>query len=176
MSPTNTAATVEPTIPPSSQAQAAAGHWLVVQAGGVLLGLPATDVVEVRPATRWLPLPAVPEYVCGLINWRGAPLPVLDLSSALGLAESAGAKGEDEEGFEEQRVAVVRNGGYAVGVLCDRMSGVVEAVAGEIAAAHTLTQGRLRDFSMGELDASRGMLALLDLARLLDATRVGGEG
>jgi chemotaxis signal transduction protein len=159
----------------SATAAAAAGHWLLVETGGVRLGLPATDVVEVRPASRWLPLPAVPEYVCGLINWRGAPLPVLDLASALGLGSTRPAREVDDDGLADQRVAVVRNGPYTVGVLSERMSGVVEAAAEEIGEQSTLTHGRLRDFSMGELDRKRGMVALLDLTRLLDATRVGGD-
>jgi chemotaxis signal transduction protein len=149
-------------------------HWLLVQAAGAWLGLPASDVVEVRPASRWLPLPAVPEYVCGLINWRGSPLPVLELASALGLGSPASG-GEGDDGTEEQRVAVVRSGPFAVGVLSDRMYGVVEAGPDAIGAVNALTHGRLRDFSVGELESPRGVVALLDLARLLEATRIGGE-
>lgn len=153
-------------------------HWLLVEAGGAWLGLPATDVVEVRPATRWLPLPAVPEYVCGLINWRGSPLPVLELAAALGLSPLRGKAddhGPDDHG-EDRRVAVVRTGGFAVGVLSDRMYGVVEAGPDVVGVPDALTHGRLRDFSVGELDGPRGMVALLDLRRVLEATRIGAEG
>lgn len=55
------------------------------------------DIMNVREIRRWTPptpLPHAPDYVLGLINLRGAVLPVIDLARRLGLA-AAEASGRD---------------------------------------------------------------------------------
>src|SRR5688500_2346845 len=42
---------------------------------------PVREIIPVRKATR---LPGAPEYVCGLINLRGAIVTVIDLGARLG--------------------------------------------------------------------------------------------
>lgn len=41
--------------------------------------VPAGQVIEIVPAARLRKLPKAPEYVAGLLNWRGTGVPVLDL-------------------------------------------------------------------------------------------------
>jgi chemotaxis signal transduction protein len=36
-----------------------------------------------------IPVPATPAFVLGLVNWRGRPVPVIDLARRLGLAPEA---------------------------------------------------------------------------------------
>ncbi|EAR52519.1 hypothetical protein OG2516_05408 [Oceanicola granulosus HTCC2516] len=49
------------------------------------------DVRQVREIRRWSPvtlLPRTPAYMLGVINLRGAVIPVLDLAARLGLGET----------------------------------------------------------------------------------------
>ncbi|MFN7931381.1 MAG: chemotaxis protein CheW [Blastocatellia bacterium] len=51
----------------------------------VLFGLSMAQVQEVAAMTPILPLPQAPPYVLGITNWRGVPVPVVDLEMRLGL-------------------------------------------------------------------------------------------
>ena len=47
------------------------------------------DIMTVREIRAWSPvtrLPRVPDYVAGVVNLRGAVLPVIDLAARLGWA------------------------------------------------------------------------------------------
>jgi chemotaxis-related protein WspB len=59
--------------------------FLVFQLGRDRYALDATQVVEVLPLVRIKALPQAPAGVAGLCNYRGRPVPVIDLSAmALG--------------------------------------------------------------------------------------------
>lgn len=47
-------------------------------------GLPAAEVFEITPVLKLKKIPGVPDYVAGLCNFRGKPMPVLDLSALAG--------------------------------------------------------------------------------------------
>ena len=53
------------------------------KAAGARYAVPAGDIEEVLPLVSLLPLPGAPEYLAGLANHRGRPLPVADLSQLL---------------------------------------------------------------------------------------------
>jgi chemotaxis-related protein WspB len=53
--------------------------FLLCQIGDRRYALPACDVVEVLPLVKILPLPQGEPGLVGLFNYRGAPVPVLDL-------------------------------------------------------------------------------------------------
>lgn len=62
---------------------------LVFEIGGRRYGLPATDVRELLRAVTILPWPLAPAVVEGIINLRGAVVPVLDLRARLRLPAKA---------------------------------------------------------------------------------------
>lgn len=57
--------------------------FVTFKAAGNRYALPARDVDEVAPLVRLTPLPGAPDYVPGLMNYRGASLPVADLTFLL---------------------------------------------------------------------------------------------
>lgn len=59
---------------------------LSVHLGGVVLGLPATAVREIVRAVAIAPLPAGPTILEGVVNLRGALVPVIDVRRRLGMA------------------------------------------------------------------------------------------
>ena len=52
---------------------------LLFQLGDSRYAIPARDVVEVTPRVRLEPLASTPDYVAGLLNYRGEHVPVIDL-------------------------------------------------------------------------------------------------
>ncbi len=58
---------------------------LLVTAAGQRCGLPAPDVREVLRAVRLTPLPGAPSCIEGVVDVRGAVVPVLDLRARLDL-------------------------------------------------------------------------------------------
>jgi chemotaxis-related protein WspB len=57
---------------------------LIFEVDGQRYGLDISQVVEVVPAVRLRRLPGVPEYVAGVFRFRGAHVPVIDLSQLIG--------------------------------------------------------------------------------------------
>lgn len=57
---------------------------LVFTAGRARYALPAARVREVAPVPELTPIPGAPPAVPGRLTWRGASLPVVDLSVLLG--------------------------------------------------------------------------------------------
>lgn len=78
------------------------------------------DIMAVREIRGWTavtPLPHCPPYVRGVINLRGAVLPILDLRSALGLGLA--------ETTPRSVIIVVQIGKRLVGLLVDAVSEIL---------------------------------------------------
>lgn len=69
------------------------------------------SVREIRGFTASTPLPQAPPYVLGVINLRGAVMPVLDLRARLGLGVT--------EASGRHVIVVVHCGGQTAGLLVD---------------------------------------------------------
>lgn len=52
--------------------------------GSEQYSLRAKDIVEVLPLTRLQKIPKAPEYIVGLLDYRGTPAPVIDLCKLVG--------------------------------------------------------------------------------------------
>lgn len=57
--------------------------WLLFQVGGDRYALDARRVVEVIPLLQLQRIPRAPKGVAGFFNYRGRPLPAVDLSELL---------------------------------------------------------------------------------------------
>ncbi|MCW2283281.1 purine-binding chemotaxis protein CheW [Rhodoblastus acidophilus] len=80
----------------------------------------AIDIMAVREIRGWTPataLPHAPSFVRGVINLRGAVLPIIDLAERLGFAPI--------ELTARRVVIVVQIGGRLVGLLVDAVSDIL---------------------------------------------------
>ena len=59
---------------------------LVFHIGRDRYGLPLAAIVRVLPLLELKQLPLTPDYVAGLMDLHGTPVPVIDLSRLAGLA------------------------------------------------------------------------------------------
>lgn len=117
---------------------------VVVRLGGGRFALPMDAVAEVGRTPGVTRVPGTPRWVRGVTNWRGRILGVLDLGDLLGLPGVDAGEG---------RLVVLSRGGSMVGVVADRVDGVLDidtevlepALLTLPAEAGALLEGQLTD-------------------------------
>lgn len=114
------------------------------------------QVKEVLKVMEITPVPHTPAYITGVISLRGTVLPVYDLRKRLGLAD--GVRGE------KSRVVVVSLDDEDVGLLVDRVTGVVKLMSDAIRPApENIEQGA--EFLRGIARKNDKLYILLDLEK-----------
>lgn len=139
-----------------------------------VFGLDILGIREILRSYRVTPVPNAPAGVIGVLNLRGALLPVIDLHRVLLHQASAGAR-------EEAKLVVAQAGGRVAGVQVDQVLEVVSVAAAElcpvpvssVAGAGKSVVAAFRR----ELDG-QGVLVvlLLRLATLLAEVEMDGAG
>ena len=93
----------------------------------------AVDVLQVREIVRWqdvTPLPKAPELIRGVIDLRGAVVPVVDLGLALG--------GEEVKVSARARIVVLEIDGLAMGLRVDAATDVLSVPSGSLESPPSL--------------------------------------
>jgi purine-binding chemotaxis protein CheW len=127
------------------------------------------DIMSVREIRGWAEithLPKQPEYVRGVLNLRGAIVPIIDLRCRFG------------QGLTETSplhiVIIVQIGGRQVGLIGDRVLDIVSVEASQIQPVPRTAQGASSDFLAGLVTIEKTMIALISLGELIPA-QVGGD-
>ena len=128
------------------------------------------DIMAVREIKGWSEithLPKQPDYVRGVLNLRGAIVPIIDLRCrfAQGLTETTPL----------HIVIIVQIGGRQVGLIGDRVLDIVSVDANQIQSVPRTAQGAGSDFLSGLVTIDNTMIALIDLPSLL-SVQDGGDG
>lgn len=102
------------------------GHVAVVvcRIDATRYGVPAADVEEIVRAAAVTPLPGAPAVILGLLNLRGAPVPVLDARRRFGHPARALDPGE--------QFVIARAGGRRVALRVDAAESLLEVAADAI--------------------------------------------
>lgn len=95
----------------------AGSDHVVVRLGAGRYAVAACDVTEVIPMPGLTRVPGAPSWVCGIANWRGHVVPVIDLRSLLGVP--AGPLPSSA------RVVVVSVDDVEVGLVAEAVDGLV---------------------------------------------------
>jgi purine-binding chemotaxis protein CheW len=127
------------------------------------------DIMSVREIRGWTPatqLPHSPAYVRGVINLRGAVLPIVDLSARLGFASS--------EPSARHVIIVAQVGRQTVGLLVDAVSDILTVTADAIQTTPDVASEMAKSFVLGVLAIDGRMISLIALddvlpAKMLDA-------
>jgi purine-binding chemotaxis protein CheW len=120
------------------------------------------DIMAVREIRGWTPatpLPQAPGYVRGVINLRGAVLPIVDLSARLGL-------GSTEQSVRNV-IIVVRIGSRLIGLLVDAVSEVLTATSDMIQPTPDVSCEAVKMFIKGILSLDGRMISWITLDRIL---------
>jgi purine-binding chemotaxis protein CheW len=143
-----------------------ARQYLCLAVGGEMYALSIDTVREIQEITRMTALPLTPNFVKGVMNLRGAVVPVIDLSARFGGRVSTLSK--------RSAIVIVESGHshadgtLVVGVLVDGVSEVLEIAPQDIEPVPVLGTRIDRRFLAGISKARGGMLAVLDIERILD--------
>ena len=134
------------------------------------------DIMAVREIKGWSDvshLPKQPEYVRGVLNLRGAIVPIIDLRCRF------------DQGLTETTplhiIIIVQIGKRQIGLIGDRVLDIVSVDAAQIQPVPRTTQSNTTDFLSGLVTHDNTMIALIDLPNLLsiqdasDADRASGE-
>ncbi|HVE74781.1 MAG TPA: chemotaxis protein CheW [Mycobacteriales bacterium] len=123
---------------------------------------PLTEVLEVVRLQGLAELPGMAAPLAGVIDLRGAALPVLDLR----VGADADSRGD---------VLVVENDATKLGVAVDRVRAVVERA--ELSSAGSAAEdGLLPAYVVEVLRDARGPIFLVDLAAMVRGARGAGAG
>lgn len=126
--------------------------------GGEQYGVDINAVREIKGWTKITPLPNQHEYVRGVLNLRGAMVPIIDLRCRFddGLTQVTPA----------HVVIVVQIGGKLLGILADKVLDIVSIDADDIKAVPNVTQDEQVALLSGLTTTEGATLALINLENL----------
>ena len=134
---------------------------LVFVLGGEEYCVDILKVQEIRGYEKVTPIPAAPDYLKGVVNLRGAILPVIDLRMKFGMAEPR------YDAFTV--VVVLRIGGRVIGAVVDAVSDVLRLAASEVKPAPELGSVVDASFIAGLATQAGRMILILDIEKLLSS-------
>jgi purine-binding chemotaxis protein CheW len=120
------------------------------------------DIMAVREIKGWSEithLPRQPESVRGVLNLRGAIVPIIDLRCRFGQGLT--------EASAIHVVIIVQVGARVVGLLADRVLDIVSFDAAQVQPVPKIAQASRIDFLSGLVTVDTSMIALIDLNNLL---------
>ena len=125
------------------------------------------DIMSVREIRGWTPatpLPQTPDYVRGVINLRGAVLPIMDMAARLGLPLP--------EPTVRSVIIVVKVDERLVGLLVDAVSDILSITQDLIQATPDVACDRVRSFVKGLVTIDTRMISEIAIERLLPEAEV----
>jgi purine-binding chemotaxis protein CheW len=117
-------------------------------------------VREIRGWTKATPMPHSPDYMMGVINLRGAVLPIVDLSRRLGMMPA--------EPNARHVIIVVQVADKMVGLLVDAVSDILGIVDDNIQPIPEVSAEFVRAFARGIVAVEGRMICLLELDALIE--------
>jgi purine-binding chemotaxis protein CheW len=141
-------------------------QFLSFAVGATRFGAPILKVKEILQFEGVTRVPGTPASVRGVINVRGAVVPVVDL----GLKFGQGPVGETKRTCVLVVEALIREEQRVLGVMADAVNEVIDLAPGEIEPPPTFGTGVTLDHVTGMGKVPGGFLVLLDLDRVLTAS------
>lgn len=113
---------------------------------------------EIRGWSPCTPIPQSPSEVLGVMNLRGIVIPIIDLSSKLGMASTTPS--------ERSAIVVTEIHTMVAGLLVDRVSDILTIKGEQIQPIPDVATSFNSSFSDGIITHESGMICFLNLARM----------
>ena len=159
------------TARPSAEAESASRQVLTFVLGGETYGVDILRVQEIRGWSAVTKIPRAPQHVLGVLNLRGAIVPIVDLRTRL-----------DLERVEYTAVTVIIvlsivSGTVRrdFGVVVDGVSDVVDVKSSEVRPPPEIGSSAATSYIRGLVTIAERMVVLLDIDRLIGAELSGLE-
>lgn len=143
-------------------------QYLTFRLGAELYAIGILNIKEIMEFGAITTVPMMPAFISGVINVRGAVVPVIDLLARFGKGASQVTKRTcivildlDAEGETQ-----------SVGVMVDSVSEVVEILATDIEPAPTFGAGIRADFIRGMGKIGGKFVVILDVGRVLSVEEI----
>lgn len=133
-------------------------QFITFRTGDQEFGADIMTIREIRGWTPTTPLPHAPEYVRGVINLRGAVLPVVDLKCRLGSGQT--------EATAKHVIIVVKCGSRTIGLLVDAVSDIMTVTSADIQATPELARDVHSQFVDGIAVLDQRMVTILSMEQL----------
>jgi purine-binding chemotaxis protein CheW len=121
------------------------------------------DIMQVREIRGWTQataLPHTPEYMKGVINLRGAVLPIVDLGARLGLAPTS-------DPSARHVIMVINQGARTLGLLVDAVSDIIDVTEDMVQPTPDVACDQVKTFVKGLFAIDGRMISLISLDRVL---------
>jgi purine-binding chemotaxis protein CheW len=136
-----------------------------VRVGQTLFGLPITHILEIVGNTRPQAVPLAPEFVGGLIHYRGDVLTTVSLRQLLGMPlQSGGDNRKRKEGHHD--ILVLESSGGCFGLLVDSVGEVLTVSSADHEPNPSILDARRSALFAGTFKLKEGLLVMLDPERL----------
>jgi len=125
------------------------------------------DIMSVREIRGWTPatpLPQTPAYLRGVINLRGAVLPIMDLAARLGLPAI--------EPSARSVIIVVKVGERMIGLLVDAVSDILSITDDLIQPTPDVACDKVKSFIKGLISMEGRLISEIALERLAPETEL----
>jgi purine-binding chemotaxis protein CheW len=138
-------------------------QYLTFQLAGEMFAVGILNVKEIIEYGSLTEIPMMPSFIRGVINLRGAVVPVIDLAARFG--------GHATEAARRTCIVIVEvqqeEGRHDIGIMVDSVSEVLEIAAGEIEPPPAFGAKIRADFiaGMGKVDGK--FVIILDILRVL---------
>jgi purine-binding chemotaxis protein CheW len=138
-----------------------------VRVGPTLFGLPITHILEILGNARPQAVPLAPEFVGGLVHYRGEVLTTVSLRQLLGL------RSRETQGADTRHdILVLESAGGCFGLLVDSVGEVLTVSSADHEPNPSTLEGRRSALFAGAYKLPQGLLVMLDPEQL-DPMRLG---
>lgn len=138
---------------PKAAARDSKRELITFLANGQEFAVDVTSVREIRVWSPATPLAHAPSYVSGVINLRGAILPIIDFAARLGLPPTAPTT--------RHAILVAQARHQTVGLLVEGVTEILTVSEDEIQATPDVGSRSARDFITGILTVDKRMVGLI---------------
>ena len=123
------------------------------------------DIMQVREIRGWTTataLPHTPGFMKGVINLRGAVLPIVDLGARIGLTTT--------DPTARHVIMVINHGARTLGLLVDAVSDIIDVTADMVQPTPDIACDQVKSFVKGLFSIDGRMISLISLERILAET------
>lgn len=131
---------------------------VIFELAGESYGVNVTQVQSIIPMQNIVTVPGTPTFVRGVINLRGAVIPVVDLSTRFGLSFAANAK--------KQVIVITEMDSLQIGLIVDRVTEVATLTNTAIEPPSPLLSSIDNTYLRGIGKIKEEPTILLDLCRI----------
>lgn len=129
--------------------------------GGEMYALDILRIKEIIRPQKLTPVPKAPPFIEGVINLRGAVIPVVDLRKRFDHSSSGVGR--------QTRVIICAISGKMIGLIVDEVTEVRRYARQEIQSAPQFLRGKGAEFFLGVCRRDDDLVMLLDLERILSS-------